>query len=261
MDYDDWGDYEEMGTMEYSYFTPYCTNCDVTFLFLEESMPGGRSSETVYCPKCKKELGNAEEDSKLLAETKSDLSLAGIDEFANSLNEKDRKKLEAKIGTPEEREAKRTAFFKALEAKRNGTEDNLSVYSPNPSEIIDEPWIYAKRLEGEYPKPNTNSGKWLVFVHIDEVDELWTKIKQATESGKLGQASKVATAMRKGDYDENKKVICVYTYDWTDEIDAFQVRQALRELGVTSPCSYKSDEDTRQGKYSATGHRVSKYWM
>ena len=260
----DFMDYDDMGEMEYSYFKPYCSNCDTTFLFLEESMPGGRSSETVYCPKCRQELGNAEEDSKLLAQTKGDLSLVDIDEFAESLIAEDRQKLEAKIGTREERDAEREAFFKALDmkSKHGGLKEvNLIDFSQNPSEVIDKPWIYAHRLTGEYPKPNVNSGKWLVFVHIDEVDELWDEIKQATESGKLGHASKVATAMPKGAYDESKKVICVYTYDWTDEIDAFRVRQALRELGVTSPCSYKSDEDTRQGKYRINGDRVSKYWM
>ena len=250
--------------IEHRYFTPYCANCDTTFFFLEESWPGGRSSEKVFCPTCEQELGNAEENSKLLSQAKGDLSQVSLDEFAQALSEEDRRKLEAKIGTPKEREAEYRAFMEKLTANLGKADFQLVTSSTderNPSEIINDYWIYAYRSTGEYPKPNVNSGKWLVFVHINEVDELWAEIKQATESGQLGHTSKVATAMPKGEYDENKKVICVYTYDWTDKEDAVRVRQALRVLGVTGLCSYKSDEDTRQGKYNATGHRVSKYRM
>ncbi len=49
------------------------------------------------------------------------------------------------------------------------------------------------------------------------------------------------------------KVICVYTYDWTDEADVRRVRQELRALGITSKIPYKTDDDTNAGRYSSQG--------
>jgi len=61
--------------------------------------------------------------------------------------------------------------------------------------------------------------------------------------------------------DSSNTVICVYTYDWTNEADVMRVRKALRDLGFTRKLPYKSDADTYAGKYRATGHtRISKYY-
>lgn len=263
---------------EYSYFVPYCLQCDTTFLFLEESFPGGRSSEAVYCPECGQKLGNIEEDSKLLAQTKGDFSLASIDEFAKSLSAKDRQELEATIRTPAENEAELKVFIKALQAEAGGetsewphfsrpdvefNEEAPLVYSgPKPSETTNVPWISALRLQGEYSEPTDSSGKWLVFTHEKKMDALWAKIKKATESGNLGYGSKVSTQMPSPfASNPNEEVICVYTYDGEDKEDVVRVREELRSLGVTWECSYKLNKTTRQGKYSVTGHRVGKYRM
>jgi len=59
----------------------------------------------------------------------------------------------------------------------------------------------------------------------------------------------------------NTKVICVYTYDWTDESDVMRVRAELRNLGIVSKIPYKSDDDTLNGKYANTSNqRISKYF-
>ena len=50
-------------------------------------------------------------------------------------------------------------------------------------------------------------------------------------------------------------VICVYSYDWTDQDDVKRVRDQLREMGHEKKLSYKTDEDSRAGKYAATGHK------
>ena len=54
------------------------------------------------------------------------------------------------------------------------------------------------------------------------------------------------------------KVICVYTYDVSDEQDCSRVSAALRDLGVTWKIPYKTDADTYAGRYSGDGVRVSK---
>jgi len=130
-----------------------------------------------------------------------------------------------------------------------------------PSEVTKEYWIYAERQQGEYPEFTPQSGKWLIFVPEKDADEVWAKIKKATEEGKLGGASKVATAKPSPLGRREQKVICVYTYDWTDEKDARRVREELRKLGITNKIPYKSDEDTLSGKYRSTGHtKISKYY-
>ena len=131
-----------------------------------------------------------------------------------------------------------------------------------PSTIADSFWLYAFRKEATYPKASDNSGKWLIFMPLDQLDELWEKIKRSTEEGQLGSSSKVATAKQNPNAtDSSTKVICVYTYDWTDRQDVMRIRGVLRKLGVTSKIPYKADEDTYAGKYAKRGNqRISKYY-
>lgn len=131
-----------------------------------------------------------------------------------------------------------------------------------PSQVKREYWLYAKRKRGDYPGATRNSGKWLIFVPISQIDDVWTKIKLATQDGRLGDLAKVATAKPNPVATNAKmKVICVYTYDWTDEADVKRVRRELRALGITSKIPYKSDSDTNAGRYSSQGHkRISKYY-
>ena len=132
-----------------------------------------------------------------------------------------------------------------------------------PSEVTEVHWIYAlRRKKGDYPKPSPRSGKWLIFVPAEDVDEVWAKIRKATEEGRLGDSAKVATA-KPNPYaiDPGMRVICVYTYDWSDKEDVMRVREELRKLGITDKIPYKTDEATLSGKYRIKGHRkVSKYY-
>jgi hypothetical protein len=117
-----------------------------------------------------------------------------------------------------------------------------------PSEVTDEPWLWAERAVGDYRQANENSGKWLVYLSVESVDLYWEKIRQATIEGRLGYRAKVATSMRSPLSSRPKsRVICVYTYDWTDADDVHRVREALRELGIKRPIVYKADADTLQG--------------
>lgn len=132
-----------------------------------------------------------------------------------------------------------------------------------PSKVTDAYWIYAERRKGNYPLPTPRNGKWLVFVNERDVDEVWAKIKKATEEGKLGSSAKAATAKPSplGEPSKKGKLICIYTYDWKDEKDVKRVREELRKLGITNKIPYKSDEDTLSGKCRATGHtKISKYY-
>ncbi len=128
---------------------------------------------------------------------------------------------------------------------------------PMPSQVKDEYWLYAERGKGRYHKSTARSGKWLIFVNAESIDEVWVKIRDATEEGRLGGSAKVATSAS----GRPDGVICVYTYDWTDEKDVRRVRVELRKLGMERKIPYKSDEDTLAGKYAICGDkRISKYF-
>jgi len=140
---------------------------------------------------------------------------------------------------------------------------NISDSDAKPSKVTDVYWIYAKRKKGKYPEPTPRGGKWLVFVNVKYVDEVWAKIKKSVEKGKLGDSAKVSTAKPSPLAGKSKThVVCVYTYDWSDEKDVKRIREELRKLGITNKIPYKADEDTLSGKYRITGHRksISKYY-
>ena len=101
-----------------------------------------------------------------------------------------------------------------------------------------------------------------MFVPRESVDETWAGIKTATEEGRLGDKSKVATARPNRDaWHPNEHVICIYSYDWTDKEDVRRIRAELRRLGISARISYKSNEDTLKGKYRKKGHKnISKYY-
>ncbi|MBU2573155.1 MAG: DUF1917 domain-containing protein [Elusimicrobia bacterium] len=130
------------------------------------------------------------------------------------------------------------------------------------SQITDAYWIYAERKTGQYPEATDRSGKWLIFVPLQNIDAVWERIKTATEEGRLGDSAKVATARPNPNAtDSTKKVICVYTYDWQDKEDVMRIRKELRAIGIVWKIPYKSDEDTDAGKYRIAGHtRISKYY-
>lgn len=146
--------------------------------------------------------------------------------------------------------------------KMTQREASLPHSDAKPSEITEVYWIYAERRKGKYPESTLRSGKWLVFVDKKDVDEVWDKIKKAVEEGKLGSDAKVATAKPNPlATNPNNRVICVYTYDYTDEQDVRRVREELRHLSINGRIPYKTDEDTLSGKYQITGHtRISKYF-
>ena len=132
----------------------------------------------------------------------------------------------------------------------------------NPSAVSDDWWIRAVNRTGNYPRRTPYSGKWLLFVPNSKVDTVWATIKRATEEGRLGLSSKVATARPNPHAtDPETKVICVYTYDHRDEKDVLRIRGVLRELGFAEAIPYKTDAATLAGRYRVRGDtRVSTYF-
>ncbi len=100
-------------------------------------------------------------------------------------------------------------------------------------------WIYARNLVNDR-EDGDNGGKWLLFVKPNLRDNLWNLIKDNTEQGNLGCASKISVDAGNGCH-----VICVYTYDYKDDKDVRRVRDKLRLLGFEKKIPYKTDEATR----------------
>ncbi len=131
-----------------------------------------------------------------------------------------------------------------------------------PSEITSIYWIWAENDKKHYPDSTERSGKWLIFADINKIDEIWKKVKDATENNLLGCFSKVSTAKPNPNAQDSKsKVICVYTYDYEDKKDVMRIREELRKLGITFKIPYKSDKATLEGQYSVRGHKeISSYY-
>ena len=130
-----------------------------------------------------------------------------------------------------------------------------------PSMCDDRYWIRVKNLKN--PKDETSRvGKWLLFVPLENLDKAWGLIRQATLIGMLGNGSKTGTVKANPNRpDGNDRVICVYTYDYSDAVDVFRVRKVLRILGFSGRIPYKTNDSTVSGLYATTGNtHVSLYY-
>lgn len=134
--------------------------------------------------------------------------------------------------------------------------------SPDPATYTASAWLVVLSPGYTRPAATPHGGKWLVFVPVAEVTAWWHRIATATAAGLLGPLTKVATAHpSRLAADPQRRVICVYTADARDVADVFQVRAALRALGVTWAIGYKTDAATRAGRYAPPDDRaVCCYW-
>lgn len=97
-------------------------------------------------------------------------------------------------------------------------------------------------------------GKWCIFIEKQDRDEIWPLVAAAAEAGRFWRGVKISTEFGNENYvrrnpgtDPNEVVICVYTYDSTDEADVFRVRNELEAIGITQPLGYKTDAATAAG--------------
>ena len=117
-----------------------------------------------------------------------------------------------------------------------------------PSQNILFYWI--KAYSPSFASGDKRIGKWLIWVNRQDIDRVWIIIKEATENGTLGIASKVSTA-KPNVHSSNLKrhVICIYTYDYKNKENINKVRQSLRKMGFLAKIPYKTDSATLAGRY------------
>lgn len=96
----------------------------------------------------------------------------------------------------------------------------------------------------------------MLFPTEDDVDHIWRIVCNAVVSNRLGHSAKVAAEPassigREGPGSESRRLICVYTYNYTDMADVQRVLDALVELGLCpaegNGIYYKCDAFTMLG--------------
>ncbi|KAI7084857.1 hypothetical protein KC356_g6374 [Hortaea werneckii] len=96
---------------------------------------------------------------------------------------------------------------------------------------------HREQLEDDLVKlaleTGTTCGKWMLFPSPDDLPRTWRLVAEATAAGKLGPATKVATHDPSSTKPE--RVICVYTFDFTDIKDVRRVLHELAESGLCGP--------------------------
>ncbi len=112
-------------------------------------------------------------------------------------------------------------------------------HSPLADEV--RPWHYV--IAPDYRK-HSYVGKWMIFRDRAKVEAVWRLIAEATIAGRLGMASKVATAYPTV---YTSKLICVYTKDHRNYEDVMRVRAELRRMGFEEVLHYKTDAETIAG--------------
>lgn len=117
-----------------------------------------------------------------------------------------------------------------------------------PSEITERYWVYETIHFSFHSTHHT--GKWLIAVPLEALDETWEKVSEALRAGRLGPAAKAATAMfNKTQVDYKKKMIVVYVDDYKLEEKTKKVLKALRKLGIKQRMRFKRDIETLIGIY------------
>jgi site-specific recombinase XerD len=143
-------------------------------------------------------------------------------------------------------------------------EEQKDTAPPLPTQVYDDYWIWAERVDPDnYPQDTERCGKWMIWAHVNEVDQVWITIRDAVMGGLLGSSAKVATMMPSPiEVRRDHKVICIYTYDSEDRDDVLRILTSLREdLGILHKAFYKEDNVTLSMNYSFnTKGPVSKYW-
>ncbi|OJJ72095.1 hypothetical protein ASPBRDRAFT_55328 [Aspergillus brasiliensis CBS 101740] len=115
-----------------------------------------------------------------------------------------------------------------------------------------------RKLSALAKQTNVVSGKWMLFVSSEKVDEVWGVVAEATAKGELGFGAKVATAAATAaavDDNENgvggarkARLIAIYTKDFRDKADVERVLRKMAELKLVDldkkPIYYKCDAYT-----------------
>lgn len=120
------------------------------------------------------------------------------------------------------------------------------------SDIPDDTLPSVKDIDKDALAEENLTGKWMIFVSPDEIDEVWENVCEFIDN-KTFWLVKASTnwARKKKQYD--KHALFVYTPNYLDIDDIKRVRNILRdEFGFTNKLQYKTDYYTHLGIYENT---------
>lgn len=118
----------------------------------------------------------------------------------------------------------------------------------------DREWLEMSIIDLAKSKGVT-TGKWMLFPHPKEVEEIWQKVAKATLEGTLGCSAKVATNDGSGSHPP----VCIYTEDFTDKDDVHRVLNKMQELGLVKGVQgmyYKCDAYTYLNIMSGNDYKL-----
>lgn len=122
-----------------------------------------------------------------------------------------------------------------------------------PTSVTHNPWIRESRRENEernvYPLPD-ESGKWMTFYDMSDLDQAWSRAKDLYRSGQLPgiKSMKVSTAMPTG-YPASQGVVIFYCGPASDKNKMMTIGHDLaRKMDYNQQyICYKTDMQTIQG--------------
>lgn len=130
-----------------------------------------------------------------------------------------------------------------------------------PTSTFDRFWI----IDMISTTISKNTGKWLLFVDQDYVDELWKKVQNFLHSEDVPSnvvGAKVSTMKKNPRASADNFVICVYCRNSEQEQEIMQTgEEIIDKIGYQpSPyMHYKTDEQTMQGTRATGQKRNWKY--
>jgi hypothetical protein len=143
-----------------------------------------------------------------------------------------------------------------LELEGKGQAMIMRRLSPMREELKDSLlWLASKtgvvtgKVGLEYPgveltRDGANRTQWMLFPSAENLPRTWRLVVEGTISGKLGTSAKVAVDTGRG----GSRLICIYTFDFTDTDDVKRVLEGMVELGLIDtkarPIYYKVDAYT-----------------
>lgn len=92
----------------------------------------------------------------------------------------------------------------------------------------------------------TTDLKWMLFIEPAFVNDVWATVARATVKNELGIAAKVAPREERGS--KKERLICIYTYDFSDKDDVGRVLARMKQLDLVRtgpgrrPIYYKAGE-------------------
>ncbi|OBT90011.1 hypothetical protein VE02_01597 [Pseudogymnoascus sp. 03VT05] len=83
------------------------------------------------------------------------------------------------------------------------------------------------------PIPMPHTPTWMLFSSVDRVDHIWSIVAHAVATNQLGPGATVSPKLKHPE--TGSRLICIYTYDFSDTEDIIRGLHKLRELGLVAP--------------------------